>query len=83
VKLVLYKSSALASSLDMCSNTYLPLVVVSLIEVVLAVLTMPLTRKDTTATIRMHATASATAISTRVIPRAGLSWKTRPSRLGE
>jgi hypothetical protein len=52
----------------MCSNTYLPLTVVSSMAVVLVVLTTPFTRNATTATIRMHATVSATAISTSVIP---------------
>jgi hypothetical protein len=72
VKLATVRSEALASSRDRCSNTYLPLVVVSLIAVVLAELTRPLTRKATIATIRMQATVSATVISTRVIPCGGL-----------
>jgi len=62
------KSAARANSRDMCSKTYLPLTVVSLIVAVFVVLTTPLTRKVATATIRTQATLSATAISTRVIP---------------
>ena len=64
----------------MCSNTYLPLTVVSLIVVVLVVLTTPLTRNVATATMRTHATARATAISTRVIPPAGFFRRLRSSR---
>jgi hypothetical protein len=60
------KSLERAISLDMCSNTYLPFVVESLIVVVFVVLTTPFTRNATTATIRMHATPSVTTISTRV-----------------
>jgi hypothetical protein len=44
------------------------LVVVSLIAVVFVALTIPFTRKATTATIRMHATPSVTTISTIVNP---------------
>ena len=68
MKLLCSRSWALAISRDMCSNTYLPLTVVSSMAVVLVVLTTPFTRKATTATIRMQATVSATAISTSVIP---------------
>jgi hypothetical protein len=68
VKLELSRSSAWDSSFDKCSNTCRPLVDVSLRAVVFLVLTTPFTRKATTATIRMHATPSATAISTSVIP---------------
>jgi hypothetical protein len=71
VKLELSSSSAWDSSFDMCSNTCRPLVDVSLMAVVLVALTTPLTRKATTATIRMHATPRATTISTRVIPCGG------------
>jgi hypothetical protein len=71
VKLVLWRSAALANSRDRCSNTYLPLVVVSAMAVVFVVLTTPLTRKATTATIRMQATPSATTISSRVNPGLG------------
>jgi len=83
VKFVRYRSADLAISLDMCSKTYLPLVVVSLIAEVLVVLTTPFTRKATTATIRRHATVSATIISTRVIPCGGLFLRTLPFRLPE
>jgi sensor domain CHASE-containing protein len=76
-------SEALAISLDMCSNTYLPLAVVSLIEVVLAVLTIPLTRNATTATIRMQATPSATIISTNVNPNGTLPRRPLDSRRRE
>jgi hypothetical protein len=69
----------LAISLDRCSNTYLPLTVVSLIEEVLAVLTTPFTRKATTATIRRHATPSPTTISTIVNPTGGFLCRSASS----
>src|ERR1022692_2818245 len=50
----------------MCSNTYRPLVVVSFMAVVFVVLTTPFTRKETTATIRMHATVRATTATIRM-----------------
>jgi hypothetical protein len=78
VKLGIVRSAARAISLDMCSNTYLPFVVESLIAVVFVALTMPFTRNATTATIRMHATPSVTTISTIVKP--GLSPRSAPSR---
>ena len=79
VKLDEVRSAARASSRDMCSNTYLPFVVVSSIAVVFVVLTTPLTRNATTATMRMQATPSATTISTIVIPFGGFSVKTTRS----
>jgi hypothetical protein len=55
------------------------LVVVSLMVVVFVVLTMPFTRNATTAIIRMHATPSATTISTIVKPT-GRRPRLPPSR---
>jgi hypothetical protein len=65
------RSDALASSLDRCSNTYRPLVVVSLIAAVFVDETSPLIRKATTATMRMQATPSVTMVSTSVNPISG------------
>jgi hypothetical protein len=62
----MFRSEDRDISLDMCSKTYRPLVVVSLIAVVLVVLITPFTRKATTAIIRMQATPSVTIISTNV-----------------
>jgi len=75
-KFVRYRSAARDISPDICSKTYLPLAVVSLIAEVLLVLTTPFTRKATTATIRKHATVSATIISTSVIPCGSLLLRT-------
>jgi sensor domain CHASE-containing protein len=61
-----FKSADRAISLDICSKTYRPFVVVSLIAVVFVVLITPFTRNATTAIIRMQATASVTIISTSV-----------------
>jgi hypothetical protein len=60
------RSAERAISLERCSNTYRPLVVVSLMDVVFVVLTTPFTRNATTATMSMHATPSVTTISTSV-----------------
>jgi hypothetical protein len=84
VKLGTDRSAERAISLEMCSKTYRPFVVVSLMAVVFAVLTIPLTKNATTATIRMHATPRVTTNSTivkptgmmlrRAPPRAELGW---------
>ncbi len=83
MKLAFVMSEALAISLDMCSNTYLPLDVVSLMDVVLIELTNPLTRKPTTAIIRMQATPSVTIISTNVNPNGNLALRASALRRRE
>jgi hypothetical protein len=83
VKLFMYRSADLDISFDRCSKTYRPLAVVSLIADVLVVLTTPLTRKATTATMSRQATPSATVISTRVIPCGGFFLRRAPLRLPE
>ncbi len=65
------RSEALANSLDKCSKTYRPLVVVSFIAAVFVEVTSPLIRNATTATIRMQATPSVTMVSTSVNPIRG------------
>jgi hypothetical protein len=79
-KLVICRSADLAISPDRCSNTYLPLVVVSLIVVVFVVLTTPFTRNATTPTISRQATPSPTTISTIVNPKGSFRRRTPPPR---
>ncbi len=57
---------------------YRPLVDVSLMAVVFVVLTTPLTRNATIATIRMQATVRVTIISTSVNATRGGSWRIAP-----
>jgi hypothetical protein len=72
------RSLARDISLEMCSKTYRPLAVLSLIAVVFVVLTTPFTRKATTAIIRMQATSSVTIISTIVNAFLDGSCRTAP-----
>jgi hypothetical protein len=75
------RSADLATSFDRCSKMCLPLVVVSLIAEVLVELTTPFTRKATMATMRRHATPSATIISTMENPKGSLLRRIAPLRL--
>jgi hypothetical protein len=68
----------MAISLVMCSNTYRPLVVASLMAVVLVVLTSPFTRNATTAISSMQATPRVTTVSTSVKPT-GAPFRAPPS----
>jgi hypothetical protein len=72
VKLESVKSCALATSFERCSKMCRPRVVVSFIAEVFVELTTPFTRKATMATMRRHATPSATIISTMVNPKGRL-----------
>ncbi len=68
MKLGRLRSADFSISFDKCSNTYRPLIELSLIAVVFVALTIPFTRKATTATMRMQATPSVTIVSTSVNP---------------